>query len=90
MITVKQALISNLVNTGMSESQASEVVNITKEQIGNDLRLEDSIHSYDEVIIQLWISSVRKCALNWIEENKPEAWYKPMFLSRTNDQMQKV
>jgi hypothetical protein len=87
MITIKQALVSNLVHTGMFESQALEVIAIAKEEMGNDLRLNDSIDDYNEIIIQLWIKSTRIHALAWILKNKPEAWFRPMFEKTTAELM---
>lgn len=42
-------------------------------------RWDDDIEGYPiSLLSALWIS-VKDCVLEWIEANKPLAWYKPLF-----------
>jgi hypothetical protein len=84
-MTVREKLQSMLVNKGMFESQAKEVMDIAEPELNkldNDYKI--TFHSpadeYPSVIYTILFMAIRPIALNWIEENIPMAWYKPMFL----------
>lgn len=84
-MTTKEKLISMLVERGMFESQAKEVVESSITQINFmtpsyritwDSRCED----YPDSMYDVWFFIMKPIALNWINENKPNAWFKPMFV----------
>lgn len=84
MSTVNQKLISNLVNKGMSEQQAGEVIKIAIPEINKEIKdynitLESVSTDYPEVIFDILMMRMKPIALKWIEENKPHAFFKPMF-----------
>lgn len=83
-MTTKEKLQSMLVNNGMFESQAKEVMEIAIPEL-NDL-VEDysitfngSASQYPNVIYDILFLAIKPIALKWIEEKMPMAWYKPMF-----------
>ena len=83
-MTIKNKLIQMLKNNGMFESQAEEVMKIAepilKKLVENySLNLEEDTKNFPEVITKVLYLSVKPIALIWIEENKPLAWFKPMF-----------
>lgn len=83
-MTFYEKMIDMLKQHGMFESHAKEALEplvnnpefAASTMIG---RWNDSIDEYPPVILNvLWID-VRDGVLKWIEENLPEAFYKPMF-----------
>ena len=73
-----------LVAKGMFESQAEQVMEIAKPKL--DSILEDYNFTWDrpaseypDVIYNVVYASLKPIALEWIEENAPQAWFKPMF-----------
>jgi hypothetical protein len=84
MVTIKGKLIKMLEANGMFESQAKEVIELAipkLNEVVKDYRVDfnDSEDTYPEAIYTVFFMSVKPIALNWINQNKPEAWYKPMF-----------
>lgn len=84
MKTVKEKFIQMLVNMGMFESQASEVMELAIPKLNvitesYSLTWDSSSDSYPEPIYTVLMLSIKPVALDWIINNKPEAWYKPMF-----------
>lgn len=82
--TVKQKLESMLIQRGMFESQAESVMEKAIPELNSivkdyNIRFDSSSSEYPEVIYSILFMSVKKVALEWIEENVPMAWYKPMF-----------
>ena len=53
-----------------------------KKKFRNKLRILDSpSEEYPNMIYRLLFDGmIKSIALNWIEENVPMAWYKPMFV----------
>lgn len=35
---------------------------------------------YPSVMYALWFASIKPIALKWIDENKPQAWFREMFV----------
>jgi len=86
MKTVESKLISMLIANGMFESQAKEVMQIALPKLKKETTLKDysinfsdSDGAYPPIIYNILFSLLKPIALKWIEENKPMAWYKPMF-----------
>jgi len=84
-MTVKEKLINMLVEYGMFEEQAKEVIELAIPKL-NELA-DDYVITYDAPddqyptgVYTVWFISIKKIALQWIDENKPEAWYREMFL----------
>jgi len=72
-----------LIQNGMFGSQADEVIaeakvaNCCESMMG---RWGDDVSGYPEMMVNVLWLSVKTVALKWLEENAPEAWFKPMFM----------
>lgn len=83
-MTIANSLIEKLIQNGMSETQAKEVLEVSNPSLNEliddySLDLNQSASSYPIVIINILFASIKPIALKWIEDNKPQAWFKPMF-----------
>lgn len=69
---------------GMFESQANEVMEIAIPRMnvvtdGYKIDFNDCSSTYPEAIYNVLFISVKAVAREWIAENKPQAWFRPMF-----------
>lgn len=82
--TVRQKLEKMLIANGMFESQAKEVIEIAIPSL-NDLvddykiTFDSPSSDYPNRLYNTLYLIIKPIALEWIEENKPMAWFKPMF-----------
>tara|TARA_R110000822_G_scaffold211230_5_gene346842 strand:- start:752 stop:1015 length:264 start_codon:yes stop_codon:yes gene_type:complete len=82
--TVEQSLLSYLQKNGMSEDQSKLVILDCKEEMKHTFNNWDSLMDvYSTQLQHLLICSIKPIALNWLNNNKPKAWFKPMFESKT-------
>ena len=85
-MTIQEKLISMLVNNGMFESQALEVIENSKKSINTlvedyTIDFDKDASDYPDIIYNIWYTGIiKKEALNWIDKNKPLAWYREMFI----------
>ena len=88
MATILDVFNKMLISNGMNETQSSEVLELVKtNQLTNivkkddyNINFEDDESAYPKVIYSiLYESNVKPVALIWINQNKPLAWFKPMF-----------
>lgn len=83
LATIENYLLAMLQERGMFESQAQAVLDMVKTAPENQAmqgRWSESTDAYPEIIIKMmWISTKDK-ALEWIDQNLPRAWYRPMFV----------
>lgn len=81
-MTVEEKLVDMLYNQGLFRPQAVEIVEHVKADKANESmaeRWQDVADGYpDQIFAVLWIS-VKDHALQWIDENCPNAWFRPMF-----------
>ena len=85
MTTIKK-LESMLVNNGMFQPQAEEVIKIAIPKLnelsgGYKITWDRPADEYPQAMYNLMFIAVKPIALKWIEENCPYAWYKDMFLN---------
>lgn len=83
-MTVQGKLMTMLEKMGMSTSQALEVMKVAKPTIDDlvsdyKISFTNSSDAYPNAIYNTLIMLIKPIALQWIEENKPQAWFKPMF-----------
>ena len=82
-MTIEEKLVEMLIENGMFDTQAKEVMELIKSDEANETmqgRWRDAPGDYPEVMLAvLWLSTRIK-ALEWIDENVPQAWYRPMFV----------
>jgi hypothetical protein len=83
-MTTKEKLKDMLVQNGMFEKQAEKVLDIAipriealppRERITWDRPAEE----YPDVLYKIMWSEVKQAAKEWLAENAPEAWYRPIF-----------
>ena len=83
--TVEQFVIDHLYNNGMSESQAEAVlVMVKRDPAASEMsdRWRDFIVDYPSSLQAAILMIVNRVALEWIDFNLPNAWYRPMFASK--------
>lgn len=81
-MTFKNVMIQEMIDRGMFESQAQEIMDLYV----NDPRNLIEVHIWDDYANDypntmknvLWIG-VKEFAFQWIKDNLPEAWFRPMF-----------
>ena len=74
-----------MISYGMFDTQADAVIALCKEKGEDEFpgmrdRWRDDIEGYPEMLFPAIWNSIKRVALEWLEENKPEAWFKPMFM----------
>lgn len=95
-MTVKQKLEDMLIQRGMSNQQAEEVLKLALPEINKSMEepyelpsgstvqpyaisWETRCDDYPDVIYGIWFSIMNPIAVKWIKENKPQAWFLPVF-----------
>ncbi len=84
-MTAKEKLVDMCTVLGMFPDQAKEVVDLAIHKI--DALVPDYQITWDcpwdeylEVAYDIWFHTVAECAVEWIDENCPEAWFREMFV----------
>jgi len=81
-VTVEAKMKTLLEENGMFPEQADAVMELAKadESLKSMTgRWQDDEEGYMRPILTaVWVA-VRRCAVQWIDENTPKAWYRPMF-----------
>lgn len=81
-MTIEEKLKSMLVENGMFDEWADAVIARLKEDVvGATMRGRwgDSVEGYPvQLLTGLWLST-KRIALEWLNENHPQAWFKPVF-----------
>jgi hypothetical protein len=79
-MTVQTEMTNYLIANGMSDNQAESVMTETKKEMSGTFNNWDSqIDAYSGQLQNLIKISVKQTALDWLNKNKPMAWFKPMF-----------
>lgn len=83
-MTTYEKLHGMLVENGMFESQATEVMKLAIPELeeivdGYDITLNQPANEYPKIVYTLLFIAIKPIALKWIEDNVPMAWFKPMF-----------
>jgi hypothetical protein len=84
MQTVEQKLHSYLFERGMFPDQADQVIAKFKDAVKaltpNDVIKYDSpADDYPPQLYAVWSLELGDVAVEWIDENCPKAWYRPLF-----------
>ncbi len=84
-MTVEGKLNQMLKDRGMSSEQSNAVMVLAIPEInslvkGYQITLKTGSDSYPEAIYKALFMSIQPIALKWINENKPQAWFRPMFV----------
>lgn len=83
-MTVQQKLEKMLIDNGMFDTQAKEVMKLAIPDLNAlvddyQISFNSDASSYPNVIYNVLFKAIKPIALKWIEDNIPLAWYKPMF-----------
>ena len=81
-MTVREKIENMLVQNGMFESQAKEVMDLAIDDLNKDnykITFDRPSNEYPDPFYIVIFLRIKPIALKWINENKPLAWYKPMF-----------
>jgi len=86
-MTFEETLQGMLEGCGMFDNHAAEVIERVKADPVNVAmvgRWQDDADGYSDMIFTMMWQSAKEHALAWIDENKPMAWYRPMFIDGGN------
>jgi len=83
-MTVKTRLVEMCKRKGMDEDTAIKVVNLSIAKIklrvkGYDWKWNDPVTQFPEKLYDAMFSTVKAVARKWIEENRPDAWFRGEF-----------
>lgn len=80
-MTTREKLKKMLVDNGMFENQAEKVLEIAIPKIAaaTPITWDRPAEEYPEPLYNIMWFYVKTAAKEWIAENAPEAWYRPMF-----------
>lgn len=81
-MTFEQNMKMLLEQSGMFPEQAQEVIELSKTDNINESmkgRWSDDVEGYPPMMVKVLWMSTKTIALQWIDENLPEAWYRSMF-----------
>lgn len=83
MYTFESYIMTQLQARGLWDYQAREIMTTLKaDDIMKDMaqRWQDSPDGYPPaLLVGVWMNAERH-ALRWIDENMPEAWFRPLFV----------
>lgn len=82
--TAKEKLTSMFIAKGMFLEEAKEVTELAIKHVESldvnyQMRWESPASHYDENLYRVIFGISKHIAYEWIEQNKPNAWYKLMF-----------
>lgn len=81
-MTFEEKIISMLIENGMWQSQTEKVLKIFKKSQESAFMIgiwDHEINDYPKEMLGVIWMGVKPTALKWIDENKPEAFYRDMF-----------
>ena len=86
-MTVEQWARQQLGQYGMFESQIDAVLQRVKaDKSVNAIHWSSPKDEYPSVLFSLLMMTIAGHALEWIDENMPLAWYRPIFAEITGEQ----
>ena len=81
-MNVQDKLLSMLIERGMFESQANDVIELVKVS-GKAGSMRDNwlkdIDGYPEIVVSVLWAITKDIAIKWVEDNKPDAWFKGLL-----------
>ncbi len=83
MDTIEGKLKDRLVANGMFPEQAQAVIDMAKNRTDlfpdMESRWADEVEGYPQQAIAVLWFGIKHIALEWIDANLPQAWYRPLF-----------
>jgi hypothetical protein len=79
-MTIEKYLLEYLIASGMFEIQAKQVIELAR--AGSPYmtgRWNDIVKGYPDIFMGTMKVVINRYALEWIDNNLPAAWYRPMF-----------
>ena len=72
-------------NKWSHEKQAKEVIELSIQklnELADDYKItfENPSNQSPDMIYNLWYITIKQIALKWIDDNKPMAWFREMFV----------
>jgi len=83
-MTLEEKIKEMLFERGLFEDQAKEIFDMMREDKANESmqdRWRDDIAGYPEPLLAVLWMSAKLTAVQWIDDNCPQAWYRPLFAS---------
>ena len=83
-MTIHEFVVKHLTDNGMFPDQASAVFAAVETDKANESmaqRWNDQVEDYPKPLFAVILLVVNRKALDWIESNLPQAWFKPMFMT---------
>jgi hypothetical protein len=81
-VTIRRKLEGLLIESGVKPADAREIVEIyANDRYGEAVagRLDEDASGYPEMMFVICWSAVKKIAVEWIDQNKPGAWYRDVL-----------
>lgn len=74
-----------LVSNGMFEEQAEQVMELAIPELNSvidnyNITFNSPSNEYPDVVHNVIFLAIKPIALKWIDENKPHAWFRDMFI----------
>ena len=88
MVTIENKIKEILVSHGLLEKQAAAIVEMVKADEANEAmerQWKDDAEGYPSVLLSALWHSVERCALQYIDANCPEAWFRSLFVREGNE-----
>ncbi len=77
METVRDYIVKRFTEMGMSKEQVDHAIEYCKQNCETDIDFE--AQRYQGFLMSILFATVKGYALDWINKNIPQAWFKPMF-----------
>jgi hypothetical protein len=86
-MTVKDRLKKMIEANGPSEQQSEAIMEIAMPELDKKARdytitFDSPASDYPDLFYTIWYSAIKPIALQWIDENKPQAWFRDMFVTK--------
>lgn len=81
---IRAKMLANLCNKGLFEEQAKKIMESYEQSpMGQPMkgRMDDDEEGYPPVVLATTWAGVKHTALQWIDENAPQHWARPMFVN---------
>lgn len=85
-MTTRQKFEKMLFEMGVFENQASKIMDVAIPRFSEllpqyQVTWDRPAYEYPDAFYNVgFITVVKKAALDWIDENLPEAWFRPLFI----------
>lgn len=84
-MNVRGKLEGMLVSNGMFENQAKEVIDLAIPKLNElvddyTISFESPSSDYPDMVYNIWFMTIKPIALKWIDDNKPMAWFRELFV----------